>query len=756
MRSVWMILILPMLVIIFSAISADAVPVEEWNKTYSNVGTIFDVQETRDGGYIFAASKHLPDGGLTGYGVKDVAFVVKTDANGNVQWKRTFDENIEKFNFIRGGAGSVQQTSDGGYTLAETSSRDGSGYSRVIKMDAGGNIEWIKKFENTALEGTVVLQTMDDGYFLEVSRISLDIDIWHIKLDTEGNEQRHKIFNGKNWDVIYSIQLTTDGYKLAGNTGSNGSSDALLIKTDMNGDTVWSKTFAGTNSDGFHSVQKTQDEGYILAGVTGAELVSDLMGNYYGDAWLIKVDADGKKQWEMIFKEHWGMFFNSARQTSDGGYIISGCCGWLAKFRGDNISHPASERVSSTLTVDDSGGANYTRIQDAIDNASNGDTILVYSGTYYESVNVDKRLVLRGVDTGGGKPVVDAGKGGSVAIALSAGNSTIEGFTIVNAATGIHVISNNNIIRNNTISMCYYGILLENSSNNILSDNNASNNSESIRLSYSSNNNILSGNIALNNNYGLWLDSSSNNALSGNNASYNHFGIFLSFSNHNMLSTNTANINKYYGIYLYNSNNNTLSNNTINLNNNRGVWLWYSDYNILSGNIAILNKETGIVLQDSDNNTLGGNIIDSNNYRGIELIVSSNNTIYNNFFNNIKNLAVQYAVNKDPANRWNIHRTNATNVIGGVNLAGNVWAYPNGKGFSQTCKDGNSDGICDLSYVIDRSNVDNLPLAYKASAQNPTEKATGFEVFMIITTLSAVYVFGRKGIKTKSMRLKRR
>lgn len=55
--------------------------------------------------------------------------------------------------------------------------------------------------------------------------------------------------------------------------------------------------------------------------------------------------------------------------------------------------------AAATLTVDDSGGADYMRIQDAINNASTGDTILVYSGTYYENVNVTKQLTIRSSGT---------------------------------------------------------------------------------------------------------------------------------------------------------------------------------------------------------------------------------------------------------------------------------------------------------------------------------------------------------------------
>lgn len=58
--------------------------------------------------------------------------------------------------------------------------------------------------------------------------------------------------------------------------------------------------------------------------------------------------------------------------------------------------------VSSTIYVPD----DYANIQWAVDNASVGDTVVVKSGTYYEKVNVTKQILLRGMDTGGGKPVV--------------------------------------------------------------------------------------------------------------------------------------------------------------------------------------------------------------------------------------------------------------------------------------------------------------------------------------------------------------
>ena len=99
---------------------------------------------------------------------------------------------------------------------------------------------------------------------------------------------------------------------------------------------------------------------------------------------------------------------------------------------------------ATTWSVDGSGGANFTRIQDAIDNSSDGDTILVYSCAYSENVVVNKSVTLRGI----GQPVVDAGRHGN-AVTLTAEGITVEGFNVTNSGrlfddAGIKVTTNNN------------------------------------------------------------------------------------------------------------------------------------------------------------------------------------------------------------------------------------------------------------------------------------------------------------------------
>ena len=138
--------------------------------------------------------------------------------------------------------------------------------------------------------------------------------------------------------------------------------------------------------------------------------------------------------------------------------------------------------ASATIYVPD----DYAKIQWAIDNATDGETIVVNAsgGPYYETVNVNKQLILRGVDAGSGKPVVDAGGSGS-AITLSADGITLEGFNATNSGgwevdeAGIKITSSNNMITDNNVRNNHgKGILLSDSSNNNITGNNVSNNTQ--------------------------------------------------------------------------------------------------------------------------------------------------------------------------------------------------------------------------------------------------------------------------------------
>lgn len=264
------------------------------------------------------------------------------------------------------------------------------------------------------------------------------------------------------------------------------------------------------------------------------------------------------------------------------------------------------------IYVDDSGGADYTTIQEAIDAASDGDTVYVYSGTYYENVEIDITLNITGEDMN--TTFIDGG-GEVFAVRITADWVNITGFTMNNSDSGIRIESNNNFIQNNNISHNEYGLFLETSALNTISRNKVrDNNLQGIYITVSSNDNLIRDNFISNNSHGIDIESSNNNIISDNFVSLNdNYGITLSTSTNNNISNNNASANGMHGIYFaFSSSNNYLINNTINANDFSGIQIQSSNNNYILENVISLN-DNGLQLNSfsSDNQIYHNNIIDN-------------------------------------------------------------------------------------------------------------------------------------------------
>jgi nitrous oxidase accessory protein NosD len=166
-------------------------------------------------------------------------------------------------------------------------------------------------------------------------------------------------------------------------------------------------------------------------------------------------------------------------------------------------------------------GGDYSRIQDAIDDSSDGDVIWVMSGTYKENVDINKPISLEGWNTEYGYPIID-GDNGESAITLSADGITVESLGVINSRNaGIDVKSSNNNIVDIKASNNKYGILIEPSS--------------SVNFIRSSN---VGSTEVFSNTYGIFMDSSNSNIINLIKARKNNYGIYLKSSYFNDISGN--------------------------------------------------------------------------------------------------------------------------------------------------------------------------------------------------------------------------
>lgn len=253
---------------------------------------------------------------------------------------------------------------------------------------------------------------------------------------------------------------------------------------------------------------------------------------------------------------------------------------------------------AATLYVGGAGLGNYTTIQEAIDDASPGDSIYVYGGTYHENVIVNKTLSLTGE---GREATVIDGNGSDDVVHVTANYVSITGFTITNGGSdsedaGLEIESARGcyIADNNVSSNARSGIYVHDSSEfNEITNNVATDNKFGIRLESSRWNTITRNDVSANSNTGIYLDSVAYNVIAGNNASSNgHTGITLVESEKNIIS-NTDVMENVVGMDIYSSGNNTIANNEIS-NNQNGFFLDFSEDNGIYHNNIVNNTEQAI------------------------------------------------------------------------------------------------------------------------------------------------------------------
>jgi hypothetical protein len=141
------------------------------------------------------------------------------------------------------------------------------------------------------------------------------------------------IFGGSRVDYVQCITAANDGgFVMAGSSESidgdlninHGYADAWVLKLDANGKKIWSKAFGGSDIDGAYSMISTPDGGILMAGITMSNN-GDVSG-YHGtqDIWVLKLDPNSNKIWSKLFGASLNELAPTIIATGDGGFLLSG------------------------------------------------------------------------------------------------------------------------------------------------------------------------------------------------------------------------------------------------------------------------------------------------------------------------------------------------------------------------------------------------------------------------------------------------
>lgn len=326
-------------------------PSVQWQKYYggNNDDVAYDIELTKDGGYIIAGGSFSRSGDVTdNYGEMD-CWIVKIDSLGNLQWQKNYggtdyDE-----------ATSIRQTKDGGYIVAGRSSS--TDYDRkgaiaqnyedfwVFKINSNGVLLWKKSIGGNAGDAANCIELTKDGGYLTCGNSCSYISGHHgyaccsdgliSKLSNSGTVQWQKSIGGSGDDEGNKIIQTIDGgYLLIGtspstdgdlsNNNNHGGNDIYVVKLNATGTIIWDKCIGGSDKDFGIDGYQSSDSSFIIGGYSLSDDGDFLVNRGGHDCWIVKIDLNGNIIWKKSFGGSKIDYLLSLTETYDKGFVFTG------------------------------------------------------------------------------------------------------------------------------------------------------------------------------------------------------------------------------------------------------------------------------------------------------------------------------------------------------------------------------------------------------------------------------------------------
>ncbi|MBI4243647.1 MAG: hypothetical protein HY606_06115 [Planctomycetes bacterium] len=294
----------------------------KWEYAYSNlcdpactyVGN--SIMQTSDNGYIIAGYTEFD----VGAGSRDY-LIIKIDDKGNLLWSNSYGlEGTDEAN-------SIWETSDGGYVVAGSGSvGPGDKDFLIIKLDINGNKQWAKIYGGIDPDVAYsIQQTSDGGYIVAGSTTSFGSglnDFWIIKLDQTGVINWQKALGTKNSnqlpndDYALSIQQTKNGnYIVCGYIDFGSGLAAWVIQLASDGTVIWEKQFIQPLEIpiiALHSIKETSNNDIIAGGIIYDQGLYPPQTAI--DFWGLRLDSLGTTKWEY---QYGGLLIEQANSVAE-------------------------------------------------------------------------------------------------------------------------------------------------------------------------------------------------------------------------------------------------------------------------------------------------------------------------------------------------------------------------------------------------------------------------------------------------------
>lgn len=277
-----------------------------WERTWGGDGyeQAIAVTTAEDGGYyVFGETDSY------GAGDRDF-FLVKITEDGTQEWYRTYGRDHREWPY------GMLHLSNGdlllyGYSVP-ASNQGTNQYALCVKPD--GDVIW--EYIGESPEEELVIDALETGDGELVLAVVVEEDAKLVKLDSGGNLLWMKRYELPGWQFASEIAPVDDGgYLLAGFSMSDKApqqADTWLARSDSNGELEWETSFGDPAFDDYaNSMIRLNDGTYLLGAIANGML-------------LTIIDGDGKVLWRqsLVGKTVYGAM--SLIELEDGGYLVAG------------------------------------------------------------------------------------------------------------------------------------------------------------------------------------------------------------------------------------------------------------------------------------------------------------------------------------------------------------------------------------------------------------------------------------------------